>query len=79
MIFSLLKVRKKTSTALAGIAIAAASLWGLSVWQEISLAEMLRLLLATLVMLGGLALLAFCAVVLVKFLLPAALRRLRKW
>ena len=68
MIFSLLKLNRKTSAALAGIAIGTASLWGLSLWREISIGELLRLLAAVLVMLGGLALAAFCAVALGKLL-----------
>ncbi len=75
MIFSLLKLNKKTSAALAGIAIGAGSLWGLSLWQGIEAGELLRILAAILAMLGGLALAAFCAVALVKLLI-AALRRL---
>ena len=75
MIFTLLKVGRKTSATLAGIAIGAACLWGLSVWQEISGAELLRLAVAVFVMLGGLALAALCAVAAGK-LLFAALRRL---
>ncbi len=75
MIFSLLKLNKKTSAALAGIAIGAGSLWGLSLWRGIEAGELLRMLAAILAMLGGLALAAFCAVALVKLLI-AALRRL---
>lgn len=74
MIFSLLKINKKISAALAGIAIGAASLWGLSLWQDISGGELLALLLAVLVMLAGLALIAFCAVALGKLLFAAATR-----
>ena len=78
MIFSLLKINKKISATLAGIAIGAASLWGLSMWQEISSAEWLRLLLGVLVMLGGLALVAFCTVALCKLLIPAVIRLSRR-
>ncbi len=78
MIFSLLKINKKISAALAGIAIGAASLWGLSMWQEISTADLLRMLLAVLVMLGGLALVAFCTVALCKLLIPAVIRLSRR-
>ncbi|MDO7657300.1 MAG: hypothetical protein MUR21_03695 [OM182 bacterium] len=35
MIFSFLKLRKKTAAALSGILIGAGSLWGLSLWQDI--------------------------------------------
>ena len=37
MIFSFLKLRKKTAAALSGILIGAGSLWGLSLWQDIPL------------------------------------------
>lgn len=37
MIFSFLKLRKKTAAALSGILIGAGSLWGLSMWQDIPL------------------------------------------
>ena len=75
MIFSLLNLNKKTSAALAGIAIGAASLWGLSLWQDIETGELLRMLAAILAMLGGLVLAAFCVVALMKLLI-AALRHL---
>ncbi|MCY4015664.1 MAG: hypothetical protein OXF82_00730 [Gammaproteobacteria bacterium] len=75
MIFSLLKINKKISATLAGVAIGAASLWGLSLWQDISGGELLRLAAAALILLGGVALAALCAVALGK-LLFAALRRL---
>ncbi|MYA66883.1 MAG: hypothetical protein F4Y22_06395 [Gammaproteobacteria bacterium] len=78
MIFSLLKINKKISAALAGIAIGAASLWGLSMWQDISTGELLRLLLAVLVMLAVLALVAFCAVALCKLLIAAAISLVRR-
>ena len=78
MIFSLLRINKKISAALAGIAIGAASLWGLSMWQDISTGELLRLLLAVLVMLAGLALVALCAVTLCKLLIAAATRLVRR-
>ena len=37
MIFSFLKLRKKTAAALSGILIGAGSLWGLYLWQDIPL------------------------------------------
>ncbi len=78
MIFSLLKINKKTSATLAGIAIGAASLWGLSMWQDISRVELLRLLLAVLIMLGALALVALWAVALGKLLIAGARRLTRR-
>ncbi|MDD9889127.1 MAG: hypothetical protein OXU66_08670 [Gammaproteobacteria bacterium] len=56
MIFSLLNLRKKTAAILAGITIAALCLWGLSIWQDISLAEMFNILLGTLIMLAAIML-----------------------
>ncbi len=51
MIFSLLKVRKKTGAAIAGIAIAILCLWGISMWQNISLSEMMQTMLSTILLL----------------------------
>ena len=51
MIFSLLKVRKKTGAAIAGIAIAILCLWGISIWQDISLSEMMQTMLSTIILL----------------------------
>jgi hypothetical protein len=53
LIFSLLNVRKKTAATLAGIAIAALCLWGLSMWQDISIQELVNILLAVIVLLGA--------------------------
>lgn len=69
MIFSLLNVRKKTAAILAGISLAALSLWGLSMWQSISLAEMLSILGGTLIMLSTIMLGAFLFIALIKLLL----------
>ncbi|MBM87854.1 MAG: hypothetical protein CMQ41_05695 [Gammaproteobacteria bacterium] len=64
MIFSLLNLRKKTAAILAGIAIAAFCLWGISIWHNISAKEMLSVLLATLIMLSTIILTAFIIIVL---------------
>lgn len=53
LIFSLLNIRKKTSAIIAGIMIGAGSLWGLSMWQNISREEMFTILGAVLMMLLG--------------------------
>ena len=58
MIFSLLNVRKKTAATLAGIAIGALCLWGVAMWQDISLAQLASILLAILLLLGGVMLTA---------------------
>lgn len=78
MIFSLLNLNKKVSATLAGIAIGAASLWGLSMWQDISRAELFNLLLAVLLMLAGLAVVAFCLVALCKLLIAGVVRVIRR-
>lgn len=69
MIFSLLNVRKKTAAVLAGIAIALLCLWGLSMWQDISLEEMFSILLGTVIMLGVIMLGALLLIASVKLLM----------
>ncbi|NKB32360.1 MAG: hypothetical protein GKR91_04610 [Pseudomonadales bacterium] len=69
MIFSLLNVRKKTAAILAGITIAALCLWGLSMWKDISLEEMLNILLGTVIMLGAIMLGAFLLIAALKLLI----------
>ena len=75
LIFSLLNVRKKTAAAVAGIGIAALCLWGLSLWQDISLQEMLNILLSTVLMLGSIILAAGLLTVVIK-LLAAAVQKI---
>jgi len=58
MIFSFLKLRKKTAAALSGILIGAGSLWGLSLWQNIPLEELAAQLGALLLLLLGILSLA---------------------
>ena len=74
MIFSLLKLRKKTSATLAGIFIGAASLWGLSMWQNISLQEILNILLTTMMMLGGIIVAALLLIAAFKLVVKFASR-----
>lgn len=62
LIFSHLKIRKKTAATLSGVVIALGSLWGLAMWQDISRAEILRMLLATVTMV---AVIAVCAMLLI--------------
>ena len=66
MIFSLLKIRKKTAAILAGISVAAMCLWGLSMWQDISLQELSQLLLAVVLMLGAIMLAALLLIAVFK-------------
>ncbi|MDF1766619.1 MAG: hypothetical protein P1V29_09565 [Gammaproteobacteria bacterium] len=53
MIFSFLKLRKKTAAALSGTLIGAGSLWGLSLWQDIPLSALANQLGALLILLLG--------------------------
>ena len=69
LIFSLLKVRKKTASILAGITIAALSLWGLSMWQNISQAEILNILFSTIIMLTVIIIGASLLIIITKLLL----------
>ena len=63
MIFSFLKLRKKTAAALSGILIGAGSLWGLCMWQDIPLIALARelgaLVILLVAILGVAALLGF--------------------
>lgn len=51
MIFSLLKLRKKTAAVVGGISTGALCLWALVMWQNVSVEELTGLLLNTLLML----------------------------
>ncbi len=62
LIFSLLNVRKKTAAIIAGLAIGATCLWAISAWQNISREELIDILLASLLMLGGVMVIALVAV-----------------
>ena len=62
LIFSLLNVRKKTAAIIAGLAIGATCLWAISAWQNISRKELIDILLASLLMLGGVMVSALVAV-----------------
>ena len=62
LIFSLLNVRKKTAAIIAGLAIGATCLWAISAWQNISREELIDILLASLLMLGGVMVTALVAV-----------------
>ncbi len=62
----MLNLRKKTAATLAGITIGALCLWGVALWQDVSIAELRSILLATLLMLGAIILAA--AVVITLFL-----------
>ena len=68
MIFSLLRVRKKTSATLAGIVIAALCLWGISMWQDISPSEIFNILLATTAMVAAVMVAAILLIAFFKIL-----------
>ena len=68
MIFSLLKVRKKTAAVLAGVVIAATCLWGLSMWQDISARELAGLAFGSLIMVAIIAALALLLIASLKLL-----------
>ncbi|MFK7863010.1 MAG: hypothetical protein AB8B95_02170 [Pseudohongiellaceae bacterium] len=69
MIFSLLKVRKKTAAAIAGITIGALCLWGVALWQDISVDELLSILFGTLLMLGAIMLAALAIIIALKLVM----------
>ena len=69
MIFSLLKIRKKTSAVIAGILIGAACLWGIAMWQDIPPRQLLTLLLGSFAFIFGIMLIAFCLIAMVKLIL----------
>ena len=62
LIFSLLNVRKKTAAIIAGLAIGATCLWAISAWHNISREELIDILLASLLMLGGVMVTALISV-----------------
>jgi len=66
MIFSLLNVRKKTAASLAGIAIGALCLWGVAMWQDLSIGQLASILLAILLLLGGVMLTALLLISVIK-------------
>jgi len=75
LIFSLLKIRKKTAAVIAGIVIALTCLWGMAMWQNISRQEMLNILLSSVLMI---VIIAVCAVLLITTikLIGVAIRKL---
>ena len=75
LIFSLLNVPKKTATVIACVAIGVVSIWGLSMWQDISLPEILNLLLACVLMLGSIIVAALLLIAVFK-LLGKAIKKL---
>jgi len=52
----MLNLRKKTAATLAGITIGALCLWGVALWQDVSVEELTSILIATLFMLGAIIL-----------------------
>lgn len=68
MIFSLLKLPKKTAAAISGILIAAASLWGIALWQDLTAQQLLSLVFGSLLFLLVTMLSSALLVLLVKLL-----------
>jgi hypothetical protein len=62
LIFSLLKIRKKTTAVLVGIACGLACVWVVATWQQLSIQEILNMLLGSILLLGGIMLTALCVV-----------------
>lgn len=60
MIFSLLKIRKKTSAVLAGIAVGIACVWAVASWQDLSSQQLLNMLLGSILLVGGIMIAALC-------------------
>ncbi|MBT8146022.1 MAG: hypothetical protein KJN90_04170 [Gammaproteobacteria bacterium] len=68
MIFSLLKIRKKTSAVIAGILIGMACLWGVAMWQNIPPRQLFNLFLGSFAFILGIMLVAFCLIAIAKLL-----------
>jgi hypothetical protein len=66
LIFSLLNVRKKTAATLAGIAVGGLCLWGVAMWQDISVQELFNLLISILVMLTAVIGAALLLIIVIK-------------
>ena len=66
MIFSLIKVRKKTRTVIAGVMIGVACLWGVAMWQDVSARQLLNVLLGSLALILGIMLMAILIIVTLK-------------
>ncbi len=67
MIFSFLKIRKKTAGIFVGILVGGLCLWAIASWQNLTMEDMLSILLGTVLMLGGIMLVAFLLIATVKF------------
>ncbi len=68
MIFSFLKIRKKNTGIFVGILVGGLCLWAIASWQNLTLGEMLNILLGTVIMLGGIMLAAFLLIAVFKLL-----------
>ena len=67
MIFSFLKIRKKTAGIFFGILVGGLCLWAIASWQNLTLEDMLSILVGTVLMLGGIMLAAFLLIAGFKF------------
>jgi len=62
LIFSLLKIRKKTAGVLAGIAAGLACVWVVAAWQDLTVQDLFNMLLGSVFFVGGIMLAAICIV-----------------
>jgi len=69
LIFSLLKIRKKTSAVIAGILIGMGCLWGIAMWQNISPAQLFNLFLGSFVFILAIMLIALIFILATKLLI----------
>lgn len=65
MIFSLLKINKKTSAVIASICIGIACLWGIALWQDLSPDQLFNLFLGSLVFIAAIILIAGLVIALI--------------
>lgn len=68
MIFSLLKLNRKTSAVAGGSMIAVGCLWGIAWWQDLSARELLNLFLGSLFLILGIMALALLLVAVSKMI-----------
>ncbi len=68
LIFSFLKIRKKTSAAIAGLLIGGACLWGIALWQDISPRQLFSIFLGSFAFILAIMVLALGFIVLAKLL-----------
>ena len=78
MIFSFLKIRKKTSAVIGGLLIGAACLWGVAMWQDISPQQLFELFVGSFLLILGIIVLALAITVTIKLLTKLVSAKPRK-